>query len=39
VRDAPAILAQREDRAMGSDDGVLREPKSKEFFEKVFHVV
>jgi hypothetical protein len=24
---------------MGSDDGVFREPKSKEFFEKVFHVV
>jgi phage gp45-like len=24
---------------VGSDDGVFREAKSKEFFEKVFHVI
>ena len=39
VRNAPAILTEREDRTVGSDDGVFREPKSKEFFEKVFHVI
>ena len=39
VRNAPAVLTEREDRTVGSDDGVFREAKSKEFFEKVFHVV
>ena len=39
VRNATAVLTERENRTMGSDDGVFREPKSKEFSEKVFHVV
>jgi hypothetical protein len=39
VRNAPAVLTEREDRTVGSDDGVFREAKAKEFSEKVFHVV
>ena len=39
VRNAATVLAEGEDRAVGRDDGVFREPKAKELFEKVFHVV